>query len=197
MPKRIDWSPETDALLGVLNDAELAQQIGCTSFAVWRRRHKLGIDPCPTASDKVDWSLWEHRLGHESDVALAKEMGVHRTTVLQARKRFGIPGTVRGNIRAKHEIRWADFEHLMGKILDGDLAEIVMRATGKKTTRGRVTTARRLRGIKALRPQRRWTEAEEAALMEATTIREFCKEHGRTWDAARDKRRRLKGAEND
>jgi len=193
MPKRIDWGP-WDAQLGVLNDYALAKLIGCTSYAVWNRRKKLGVDPCPTAHDKVDWLIWEDQLGTIPDAKLAEMVGVCRLAVCQARKRMGIPGVVRGNIRAKHEIRWADFEHLMGTMLDEDLAKVVMEQTGKRTTRGRITECRRLRGIKAFLPRRRWTREEELALLVAETIRGFCEEYGRTYDGARDKRRRLQKA---
>ena len=41
---RIKWS-NWDHVLGTMTDSALAKQIGCKPNAVFRRRHKLNIDP--------------------------------------------------------------------------------------------------------------------------------------------------------
>ena len=99
---RILWTKELDAKLGVLSDAEIAEEIGCTRKAVSYRRIQLGIKasnnkrrmkPPPNRGgwNKIiltDETIAE--LGKCPDHVLAKVAGVDKTVIARARRKRGI-----------------------------------------------------------------------------------------------------------
>jgi transposase-like protein len=90
-PPKIDWSKvEWEGK----SNADIARELGCTPNTVSYRRRKLGI-PYPDgrnfdnrAARGIDWD--EQPLGKIPDVQLARSLGVHPTTVQNARKRRGL-----------------------------------------------------------------------------------------------------------
>jgi transposase-like protein len=101
---RIDWSTVE---WGNKTNAELARELGCTANTVAYRRKKLNI-PYPDgknfddrAAKGIDWDA--QPLGKMSDAQIARDLGVHHTTVQLARKRRGIAPSGHKSISALRE----------------------------------------------------------------------------------------------
>lgn len=99
----VDWTPERDAMLGVVADAVIAEQMGITRKAVSYRREKLGIAasydrsrnlPPPPMHGHNKIELPEAilaLLGLMSDQDLAARAGVSKKRIYVERKARGIP----------------------------------------------------------------------------------------------------------
>jgi hypothetical protein len=86
---RIKWTPEMDALLGVLSDPQIADKLRLSVYPVRRRRVFLGIKPVKVG--KFEWSAANFaRLGKEPDKVLAERLGICSKTVGQMRARHDI-----------------------------------------------------------------------------------------------------------
>lgn len=91
---RVDWSPEVVSLLGVRNDAELADMLGCNRGTVGYRRRVLGIkpvkQPLPASTITLPPEVLA-ALGDKPDYVLAQSIGVSRFVIAKHRRAAGIP----------------------------------------------------------------------------------------------------------
>lgn len=90
------WTPEENALLGTLHDAEIARRIGMGRGSVSQRRRRAGIPAFASAGAPVKhWTPErESLLGTMSDgdvVKLLNVPGLNRYRASQRRRRLGIP----------------------------------------------------------------------------------------------------------
>lgn len=101
--RKIEWTPKLDALLGVIGDSRIAEQLGVSRKSVTYRRNKLGI---PAANDRSRNSRPPNMAGHNkvdlpqgiidqlgtmSDASLAEIAGVSKKRIMVARHKRGIP----------------------------------------------------------------------------------------------------------
>lgn len=131
--KGIDWNSESR--LGVMNDTELALELGVTRQSVGCARRHRGIPPAPPLVPAIDWST--QPLGKVSDRALAKTLGLGQLVVRRARRKLGIAACLGSTSRKG--ILWD--EQPLGRVRDVVLA----RELG--VTPSTVTAARNRRGI--------------------------------------------------
>lgn len=101
--KSIEWTPELDALLGTMADSRIAEMLGAARKTVSYRRENLGIPaaydrtrntPPPPMGGHNKIDLPQEiidKLGTMSDQKLAKEAGVGKKRIMQARHKRGIP----------------------------------------------------------------------------------------------------------
>lgn len=99
---RVKWTPEIDALLGVVTDSDIAARLGCERKTVSYRRKCLGIRASFDRSKNVappkngGWNRTiipaeiEARLGTQPDYVLAAEIGVDKSVISGARRRAGV-----------------------------------------------------------------------------------------------------------
>ena len=102
------WGEEQVALLGVLPDKAVAEVLGTTTDSVAAARRYRGIRPVvgqrtqeapkkPVklgSPEKSDWSSeLLARLGKVADTVIAREAGVHLSTIARLRKKYGIKAT--------------------------------------------------------------------------------------------------------
>ena len=100
--RKIEWTPELDALLGVIGDSRIAEQLGVSRKSVTYRRNKLGIS---AANDRSRNSRPPNMGGHNkvelpqeiidqlgtmSDASLAEIAGVSKKRIMVARHKRGI-----------------------------------------------------------------------------------------------------------
>jgi len=105
----VDWS-RWDGLLGVIDDESLAPLIGCSVWAVGRRRCKRGI----RHSRWVEWTPSALALlGRVSDTDAAAVLGCTHSSVRQKRLSLGIP---------LYRAEPPEWRGLVGKVPDAELA---------------------------------------------------------------------------
>ena len=88
-PRPNDWKPAEIALLGVINDKELAQRFGrkLNALRKYRRKHGIG-QPNPLFRP---WTAREEKLlGNKPDREVAKLLGRTATAVAAHRKKLQI-----------------------------------------------------------------------------------------------------------
>lgn len=97
------WTPEVDALLGVLPDEQVAQMVGVTRKAASYRRRVLGVAPLPGPLNpspppwKGGWNKVElpieaiALLGTMSDDALGERFGVSKKRIMAERHARSVP----------------------------------------------------------------------------------------------------------
>ena len=84
------WTPEEEALLGVMTDPELAARLGVSVGAVAHRRRRLGRGV--RYAKRRPWTPGEEALlGTVRDTELAARLGRHTSTVCIRRQQLGIP----------------------------------------------------------------------------------------------------------
>jgi hypothetical protein len=147
------WGEEQVALLGVLPDKAVAEVLGTTMGRAAAARRYRGIRPAMeqktqkvpkeeakqvrTAKNDLNSGLLA-QLGQVADSVIAREAGVHLSTIAKLRKKYGIKAT-------KQRRPWLPEEvALLGKLSDAEVA----RRTGRN--KAGVTlerTNRRIRGI--------------------------------------------------
>lgn len=92
--RRINWTPEMDALLGTMTDNNLAEKIGCHNSTVWKRREQLAI----CAYGRINWTPEiDALLGTMPDGDLAERIGCSLTAVRKRRERLAIRAYKRVN----------------------------------------------------------------------------------------------------
>ncbi len=84
---RINWQ-DYEHLLGKIHDTELAEMIGCSPFAIWRRRGKYNIPAKKWTA--IDWQKYDHLLGAMTDSMLANKIGCTHAMVTIRRNKLGI-----------------------------------------------------------------------------------------------------------
>lgn len=151
-----DWTPEQDALLGTLPDAELARRLNRSPIAVQTRRAKLGkpkLDPKYPAWTPAEEAL----LGSAPDTEIAARISRQKAAVTARRLKLGIAPALKPRPGA-----WRpEEEALLGSAKDEEVARRLKRTLA--AVRGR----RKVRGIKSpafSSPCRRWTPEEDALL---------------------------------
>lgn len=96
-----------------LTNPELAKRFRMSSKAIAKLRHDYGI-PAPGRPTWTPDVL--RRLGKQSDVSIARELGIQSPSVLYKRRRLGIPRWESGRRWKKSELR------LLGRSSDVDVA---------------------------------------------------------------------------
>ncbi len=86
---RINWQ-DYEHLLGQIHDTELAKMIGCSPFAIFRRREKYSIPAKKWTA--IDWQKYDYLLGRMMDADLAKKIGCSQAIVNIRRNKLGING---------------------------------------------------------------------------------------------------------
>lgn len=102
-PRKVEWTPETLALLGKISDTRLGKLFGVTTGAIQYYRKLMDI---PASFDRSDakpppnmggWNKLEipqhivDRIGNEPDYVLGNELGVAKTVIARLRRLLGIP----------------------------------------------------------------------------------------------------------
>lgn len=148
----IVWGDEQVALLGVLPDKAVAEALGTTTERAAAARLYRGIPPMEEEAQEAppkpvklgrpqgeDWSNdVMTQLGKVPDSRIAKEAGVHLSTVAKLRKKYGIKAT-------KQRRPWLPEEvALLGTLSDAEVARRIGRTKAGVTLE---RTNRRIRGI--------------------------------------------------
>lgn len=101
-PYKVQWTPETEKLLGVISDERIAQKMGVTRKAISYHRNKRQIPaswdtsqlkpPPPMGGwNKIDLPPdIIQKLGTMPDYLLAKELGLSKSFIGQTRSKLGI-----------------------------------------------------------------------------------------------------------
>lgn len=115
----VKWTPEMDALLGVVSDEKLAKQLNIHRQTVARRRLELGIETDCNRSP-ISWTpRMDALLGTMPDSKLAKCFGITHATVGQRRKKLGVDNGF-GNTK----VVWTpEMDALLGVVSDPKLAQ--------------------------------------------------------------------------
>lgn len=96
-PMTINWTPEMDAQLGTMPDAQAAEALGVSVTKINVRRRVLGIPSYAASHTTIRWTPeMDARLGTAFDGDLAAEWGVSRPAVALRRHALGIPSFGRG-----------------------------------------------------------------------------------------------------
>lgn len=82
-----------DAKLGTMPDRVIAEAMGISQDAVFKRRVKLGVAAFRRWGDRLiqHWSQWDKHLGKRPDGQIAREMGLTPQAVSLRRIKLGIP----------------------------------------------------------------------------------------------------------
>ncbi len=101
------WTAEEDALLGTISDARLAEALARSRMAVYLRRRMLGIRASKPGPVKIRWTKRRlARLGRGTDSAVAREMGLHKSSVQKKRLALGIAARVaKGPVLPTRELK--------------------------------------------------------------------------------------------
>ena len=165
-------SPEVIALLGKLNDYEIAEVTGVQRSCITLKRKSLGIAPARRKRPRKEktWTTEELALlGKLSDREVAEKVGLCCGTVASKRQSLGIaPG------KCRLSRSWTSEElALLGNLLDREVAAKV------GLTKSAVAIKRQSLGIASARPRhsRSWT-SEELALLGTLFDREVAAKVG-------------------
>lgn len=92
--RRINWTPELDALLGELPDKFIAEKIGASTVSVIHRRNKLGKPPCRPSGPQFsmrrssvnnELTRWRERL-NLSQVEAGRELAINGASFMRLEK---------------------------------------------------------------------------------------------------------------
>jgi hypothetical protein len=93
-PGRRPWwleaFPELEDLVGKAPDAEIANQLGVSTYLVTRERLRQGLPATPGKPKRWTPDVVA-RLGKEPDAAIARDLGISPRAVCNKRLRLGIP----------------------------------------------------------------------------------------------------------
>lgn len=119
MPAPIKWTLEMDALLGIVSDYELAEELGISRTPIRKRRRKLGI-PAFFNNALIVWTPeMDALLGTKSSADLAASWEIHPGSVRSRRRKLGIPAF--GNNAG---YKWTlKIDALLGTMIDRDVAD--------------------------------------------------------------------------
>lgn len=84
------WSESWNELLGTKPDRELAEELGSTIGIVSARRNGAGILSY-VEQNKIDWTLYDHLLGTDSDINLANKTNLSTSSISYRRRELNIP----------------------------------------------------------------------------------------------------------
>ncbi|HTV39279.1 MAG TPA: hypothetical protein VMF08_01780 [Candidatus Sulfotelmatobacter sp.] len=149
----VTWTPEEDALLGTLSDAEVAKKLGCSIMRVFRRRSLLGVKNKNPMRRK--WTQEEIALlGTKSDREVGLLIGKSVGNVRFKRIELGIP------FKNEHYEAWKPEElALLGKLPD---EEVAARTRHSLSSVRQARHKRHIQGTRTTAP--RWSPEEDAVL---------------------------------
>ena len=113
---KYDWS-KYDQLLGTMDDATLAQHIGCSPSAVTCRRYKIGVKAFIDFT-RPDWASIDPLLGTLPDRQLSKQFNTLVSTIALRRKKKGIAPALRPRVN------WRPYDDLLGTVSDVEIARM-------------------------------------------------------------------------
>ena len=121
----VEWTAPMISVLGTASDRAVAAELGVHHGSVFMKRRSLGIAPwqepvSPPGTRGYEWTRQALRLlGKASDRDVARQLGIHASSVFSKRRELGIASYQ----PPQRRIRWtAKMLALLGKLPDVDIA---------------------------------------------------------------------------